>query len=150
MSKTPGTLGSEDVRLDGKEPPLPAKWRPSVCAPPHPTPKLVELGETETVRVFDDHDRGVGNIHPDFDDRGRDQSVDFAPSKAIHDRFTLITLQATVHGGATLALEVAIFQPGEMGTDILEAAFGFINDRHDDICLLARIETRTDITIHII
>ena len=34
--------------------------------------ELVELGETETFGMFDDHDGGIADINADFYDRGGD------------------------------------------------------------------------------
>jgi len=37
--------------------------------------QLVQLRKTETFCVFNHHNRGVGNVHTDFDDRGGDQNL---------------------------------------------------------------------------
>jgi hypothetical protein len=39
-------------------------------APPDPSPQLVELRKTKTFRMFDDHQRGLGDVNSDLDDRG--------------------------------------------------------------------------------
>ena len=39
-------------------------------APPDPPPQLVQLRKTESFRMFDDHQRGLGDIDSDLDDRG--------------------------------------------------------------------------------
>ena len=37
--------------------------------------QLVELGKAETLRVFDDHQAGIRDVHADFDHRGGDQQM---------------------------------------------------------------------------
>ena len=39
-------------------------------APPDPAPQLVKLRKTKTFRMFDDHQRRLGDIDADLDDRG--------------------------------------------------------------------------------
>jgi hypothetical protein len=39
-----------------------------VIAPPDAAPQLMKLCQTETLRILDQHDRSVGNVHSDFDD----------------------------------------------------------------------------------
>src|SRR5215467_4629233 len=51
--------------------------------------QLVQLREAEAFCVFDDHDRGVRNIHADFDDRGCDKNLGVVVAKRLHDRFLL-------------------------------------------------------------
>lgn len=41
----------------------------SVLPPSDPSAKLMKLGQTETLGLLDDHDRGVGNVHTDLDHR---------------------------------------------------------------------------------
>ena len=43
-----------------------------------PSAQLVQLGEPVAMRVEDHHHAGVGNVDADFDDRRRDEHVDFA------------------------------------------------------------------------
>ena len=49
----------------------------------------MKLGQAETVGVFDDHDRGVGHVDADLDNRGGDQNGDTAVCEVGHDRFAL-------------------------------------------------------------
>ena len=43
----------------------------------HATAELMELGETETLRTFDENNRRVGNVDAHFHDRRRDEDVKF-------------------------------------------------------------------------
>ena len=58
--------------------------------------KLVKLRQAEAFGVLDDHDRGVRNVHADFDDRGRDQHIDFAAAEIFHDLFFFVAAHAAV------------------------------------------------------
>ena len=61
---------------------------------PDPTAQLVELGQAQALRVFDDHQAGVGDVHPDLDDRGGHQQVQLPRSEGAHDRLALRPLDA--------------------------------------------------------
>ena len=39
----------------------------------HAPAKLVQLGQSEALGLLDHHDAGVGYVHADLDDGGRDQ-----------------------------------------------------------------------------
>ena len=53
-------------------------------APPHAATQLVQLRQTKDFRPFDHHDRGVGNVHPHLDHRGRHQHLGLARLKLRH------------------------------------------------------------------
>lgn len=53
------------------------------------TAKLIELAEAEVFDVVDNDGVGVGDVESVFDDRGRDEDVDFAANEAEHDGFEL-------------------------------------------------------------
>ncbi|GAA2935174.1 hypothetical protein GCM10020221_33680 [Streptomyces thioluteus] len=53
--------------------------------PPDASAQLVQLRDAEPVGVHDHHDRGVGDVHPDLDHRGRDQHVHLAGGEPPHD-----------------------------------------------------------------
>ena len=59
--------------------------------------KLVKLGQSEAVGVFDNHDRGIGNIDADLDHGGRDQHLHLARREALHHVGALRRLEAAVH-----------------------------------------------------
>ena len=74
--------------------PLPGALRPVVgqqdavglvLPSAHPAPELVELAEAEAVRVLDDHEGGVGHVHPHLDDGGGHQHVQLPPGEGGHD-----------------------------------------------------------------
>ncbi|MNR03459.1 hypothetical protein D3C85_1193520 [compost metagenome] len=46
--------------------------------------QLVELRKTQTFRVFDDHQTGIGYIHADFDNCSGDQQMQLALFECLH------------------------------------------------------------------
>ena len=55
------------------------------AAAPDPAAELVQLAHAEPVGVHDDHDRGVGYVDSDLDDRRRDEHVDRSLGEPAHD-----------------------------------------------------------------
>ena len=74
---------------------------------PHASSKLMELGESESLRVLDDHDGGVGDVDAHLDDGGRDEEVDLAAREVRHHGCLVLGGQASV--------EQPQAQPGESG-----------------------------------
>ena len=52
--------------------------KPRVSPASYTAAQLMELRQPESIGVFDRHKRGVGDIDPDFDDRGGDEHLDLA------------------------------------------------------------------------
>jgi hypothetical protein len=50
-------------------------------APAHATAQLVQLREAKPFGMFDQHDGGVGHVHPHFHHRRRHQNVGVAVTK---------------------------------------------------------------------
>ena len=63
---------------------------------PDPAPQLVQLRQTEAVRVLDHHDRGIGHVHPHLDHGGGGQHFDLPGFELGHDLFLHGRLQASV------------------------------------------------------
>ncbi len=72
----------------------------------------MELGNAEPVGVFDDHDRGLGHVHPDFDHRGGDQHVEHACPKVGHDHFLLARTHLAVEKADMQVGQLPLLQPG--------------------------------------
>ena len=100
----------------------------------------MELRETESIGVLDDHHRGVGNIDADFDHNRCNQRVNLASAKLIHDGVTLLALHASVHCGKSRACEWTSAQRFEMRCDIFETKVAFFYRRHDDKRLFAAVD----------
>ncbi len=64
-----------DARADGQD----AVRAPSPAA--HPPAQLVELGQPESLRAFDDDHRRLGNVDPDLDHGRRQQHLHVAPRR---------------------------------------------------------------------
>lgn len=47
--------------------------------------ELVELGESKSFGVFDDHDGGGGDVDSNFDDGGGDEDIEFLVFESSHD-----------------------------------------------------------------
>ena len=58
--------------------------------------QLMHLREPEAFRVFNDHDRSVGDIHAHLDDRGGNQNVQLAGLELAHDFVFFIGVHASV------------------------------------------------------
>lgn len=52
---------------------------------PYPTAQLVQLSQTETLGMLNNHQRSVRDIHPHFDDGRGDQHVQISAAKGFHD-----------------------------------------------------------------
>ncbi len=52
--------------------------------PANPAAQLVQLRQPEPFRVLDDHQAGVGHIHPHLDDGGGDQQLQYACLELLH------------------------------------------------------------------
>ena len=50
----------------------------------HPSPKLVELAQTEPVGIFDNQGVGVGNVQTGFDDSGAYQNLNISVCHGVH------------------------------------------------------------------
>ena len=54
-----------------------------------PATKLMQLRQTESLRVFDQHHTGIRNIHADLEHSRADQRVRFTAPKPFHDLLLL-------------------------------------------------------------
>src|SRR5204863_6145953 len=55
-------------------------------APANSAPELMQLGQSETLCVLNQHDTGIGNVDPDFDDRRTDEGTGLSSPEPVHDR----------------------------------------------------------------
>src|SRR3954452_3116979 len=103
--------------------------------------KLVELGETETLGLLDEHQGGVAYVHADFDDRGGHEDLDRALLKLLHGRFLLVGGEAAVHEAdgdvrEDLAREVLV----HLLRGLHGLCLGFLDDGVDDVGLAALVD----------
>ena len=73
----------------------------------HASAQLVQLGKAETLGVIDHHDRCVGYVDTDFDDRGGDEDVGFAALETAHGHVLVVRRHAAVQQAQAQAVEWA-------------------------------------------
>ena len=91
------------------------------AAPAHPAPELMELAQTEPVRVLDHHQGSVGHIHANFDDGSGHQHIRLALGKAGHNLLLLHPLHLAVEQGHPQVREDGLLQglcPGGGGLHV--------------------------------
>ena len=87
----------------------------------HASAQLVELGETETFGVFDDHHGGVGDVDAHLDDGGGHHDVGEAALEAVHLEGFLLGGEASVdHGGLILRSGEVALHHLETVVEVLE------------------------------
>ena len=67
----------------------------------------MKLREAEALAVFNDHQRRVGQVDTDLDDRGGDQQLDRAIFKPLHHRLLFRGFQAAMYQADFQATETA-------------------------------------------
>ncbi len=65
-----------------------------------PAADLVQLSKSEAFSVQDGDDGGVGDVHPDFHDRGADEDVDVAAAEPFHHFLFFIRFHSAVKDAA--------------------------------------------------
>ena len=105
-----------------------------VCSASDAPAELVELRESESVGVFDNHDGRIGHINAHFDDRGGDKHVYIARFECLHHAFFVGGLHFSVEEsdgefGEHFCGEFLVFGFG--GFDFGERG-GFFDERQND------------------
>ena len=105
-----------------------------VCSASDAPAELVELRESESVGVFDNHDGRIGHINAHFDDRGGDKHVYIARFECLHHAFFVGGLHFSVEEsdgefGEYFCREFLMFGFG--GFDFGERG-GFFDEGQDD------------------
>jgi hypothetical protein len=103
--------------------------------------ELVELGEAEALRIFDDHAAGVGDIDADFDDDGGDEDIVFARSEAVHGLIffvggELAVDEADAEVREDFLLEVGVDLGGGLGLEL----FAGLDEGADEVGLAAFVD----------
>ena len=94
--------------------------------PTHSPAQLMELRQTELFGIFNHHHRGIGHIHPHFNERGGKQDLKLIGAKSTHGCFLLP------------AREPSMDQTDLIGNQGLLQSIEFLGDRFDPVfsCLL--------------
>ena len=105
------------------------------------TAQLVQLGESEALGVFDDHDRRVRDVDADFDDRRRDEDVELPAREGVHDPIFVVRLHPAVQERDSIGREDVLLQViGHFGGRPEIDLCRFLDERVDDVGLPAEIE----------
>lgn len=106
---------------------------------PHPAPQLVELAQTETLGVLDNHNRGIGDIDSDLYDRGRHHDLRLAADETLHLEVLLLGFHLPMDHGEGVAGE----RFAEFVVTVLQVLhvqfFVLLDEREDDINLTPRL-----------
>ena len=78
-----------------------------VLPPPHPAAQLVQLGDAEPLGVLDQHDRRVGDVDSDLDDRRGDQHPGPPRGEGVHRLLLLPRTHRAVEQGQIPARKLA-------------------------------------------
>ena len=98
-----------------------------VAAGPADAPaNLMELGQTEPVRILDDEGVDVGDVDAGFDDRGADQDLYLAVGHPLHDVAQLVLVHLAV-GHGDLGPRMPVFQGGRAAGDGLHAVVEIVD-----------------------
>ena len=89
----------------------------------------MELGETEAVGIFYEHDGGAGYVYTDFDDGGGDEDVGLTAAEGCHGLFALVAGHAGMEGCDSCVFEEP---PLESLVDLFDSGHLFAFDRGDD------------------
>src|ERR1700687_2898958 len=99
--------------------------------------KLVELGESEALRVFNDHDGGVGDVDAYFHDGGGNEDLGFVFAEALHDFFFFVAGEAAVEQAKlelwkNVSRQALVFFHGGFQLELR-----FFDDRINDVALVS-------------
>ena len=98
----------------------------------------MELGKAKALRVLNDHDGGVGHVHPHLDDGGGHQNVRLSGGKGGHDGVLLPGLHLAVDEGYPQVreyLRLEHFGVGGDGLPLVGQLVVLLHHRADDIGL---------------
>ena len=100
----------------------------------------MELGEPEAVGTLDDHHRGVGHVHTDLDDGGRQEYLCFARDEATHGFVLLIGLHLTMYTHDLAVGEVLAVAAEAFVERAHRLLFALLDHGEDDIGLTALLQ----------
>ena len=98
--------------------------------------KLVELGESEALGVFDDHHGGVGHVDADFDDGCRDEDLRFVFAEALHDFVFFLAREPPVQQAELQFWKNLSRQPFVLLHRRFQLELRFFDHRIDDVGLM--------------
>ena len=116
-----------------------------ISTTPHTAPQLVQLRQSETLCVFDDHDGGIGHVNPNFDDRRCDKDVVVFAQECLHHELFLIPRHLPVHDPDSELREDLVLQRfGVLNGTLCLHFLTLFNERIHDICLTPLLDLATN------
>src|SRR5215471_3983422 len=106
--------------------------------------QLVQLRESESLRMFDNHNGRIRDVDTHFDNRCRYEDIDVPGSERRHRCFLFLALQSAVQECNALALEGLGQLFESLGGGFQIDFFGLLDDRINDISLMALIQLSAD------
>ena len=117
--------------------------------PPDPAPQLMQLGQPESLRVFDDHQAGVGHVHPHLDDGGGDQQLQYARLELLHHPLFLDRAHPAVDQAYVQTGQQALQLGGRVLGGLAFEHLGLLDQGADPVGLLALLAGQPDSLDHV-
>jgi len=107
-----------------------------MAAPAYAATQLMQLGQTESLGILDEHDGGVGHVDADFDDGGSNQDVEVPVQEGLHRVLLLVPehlsmKKADLEIGKHFVLEHLMMFDCGLQFELL----AFLDERIDDVGL---------------
>ncbi len=118
-------------------------------APPDAAPQLVELGQAKAFRVFDDHDRGVGDIHPHLHHRGSDQNIQFTSGKGLENLFFFFAHLSVDQAHPGFGQKAPLQRLHFLHRGLKLYVFGLLHQGKHHVSLFALFHSGKHIAVHI-
>ena len=120
-------------------------------AAPNAAAQLVQCRQAEPLGVLNDHDRGVGHVDADLDDRRRDKHIQLARLELLHHIVLFLRLHLAVQKPDAAVGQQCAGRLGVVGRHGLQVAHGlvFLDGRADDVHLMPRRDLFVQKAVHI-
>ena len=133
LQPSPGGRGPLLVRRTRRLPRHQQQAGRSLWSPPYPATQLMQLRQSETIRVLDHHHGRVRHIHAHLDHRRRDEEMNLSRLKGSHGPLFIDRLHATVQhpngeGRKLLSLQSLRALQGSLEVHLLRLLDQGIND----------------------
>ena len=99
--------------------------------------------------MFHHHERCIGNINAHLNDYRCYKYIQLAASKRVHGSFAIIARQLTVHNAHAQSCKYTRRQCARGSFSILETHGAFFNRGHHHVALLASINARAQVRVHL-
>ena len=110
----------------------------------------MQLGQPQPLRVLDDHQAGIGHVHPHLDDGGGDQQLQYARLELLHHPLLLDRAHPTVDQAYVQAGQPGLQLGGRVFCGLALQHLGLLNQGADPVGLLALLAGEFDPLDHIL